>query len=125
MIVFHVLEVSSADQVVFPEMVQKVKVWTNISGHRTLTIVLCNVMYPSGIAELALLEVFWFGEEHPLIAEPALALGRQYHVEMLGRYMVYPAVDVVEAEGLLAIAIPKEFAREPLLSTWQYRRRRR
>ncbi|TFB02427.1 hypothetical protein CCMA1212_006110 [Trichoderma ghanense] len=98
-------------------MVEKVKVWANVNGPRTMTIMACNVMHPCRIAELALLEGVWFGKEHPVIAEPAFTLRWQRHIEMADRYMVYPAVDVVEVESLLAIAIPIEFAGEPPLST--------
>lgn len=121
MIVFHVLEVSSADQVVFPQMVEKVKVWPNVDRPRATTIVVRNVLHPSRIAKLALLEAVWFGDEHPVIAEPAFALCWQHHIQVVDRYVVYPAVDVVDVENLIAIAIPEELAREPPLSTWWYR----
>ena len=115
--IFYVLKVSSAYQVVFPEMVEKVKVWANVNGSRTMTIVVCDVMHPICIAELAFLDRVGFGAEHPVIAEPALAVRWQHHIEMAVGHMAYPAVDIVEVESLLAIAIPIEFAWEPPLST--------
>lgn len=94
-------------------MVKKVKVRANISESCPLMIVARNVMHSVRIAESALLLGFGLGVEHDLIAKPATALAWQYHIEMVGRNVIYPAVDVTEIERLFAIAIPVEFAREP------------
>lgn len=52
------------------------------------------------------------GAKHQVIAKPAPAVHWQYHVEMVGLYVMHPAVDVTEIKCLLAVAIPVEFARE-------------
>lgn len=108
------LEASFGYQIVYPEMVEKVKVRANISESRPSAIVPCNVMHSVCIAESALLLGFRLGMEHDLIAKPATAFTGHYHIEMVDRDVIYPAVDVTEIERLFAVAVPVEFAREPL-----------
>lgn len=113
------LEASFGYQFVYPQMVEKVKVRANISESRPSMIVTCNVMHSVRIAESALLLGFGLGVEHDLIAKPATALAWQYHIEMVGRNVIYPAVDVAKIERLFAIAIPIEFARKPSPMQWR------
>lgn len=100
-------------------MVKKVKVRANISESCPSMIVARNVMHPVRIAEPTLLLGFGLGVEHDLIAKPATALAWQYHIEVVGGNVIYPAVDVTEIECLFAIAIPVEFAREPSPMQWR------
>lgn len=113
------LEASFRYQLVHVEMVEKVKVRANTSECCPSAIVVCNVMHSIRIAESALLLGFGLGVEHDLIAKPATAFAWQYHIEMVGRNVIYPGVDVTEIERLFAIAIPVEFAREPLPIQWR------
>lgn len=107
------LEASFGYQFIYPEMVEKVKVRANVSESCPSAIVAGNMMHSVRIAESALLLGFRLGLEHDLITKPATALAWQYHIEMVGCNVIYPAVDVTEIERLFAIAIPIEFAREP------------
>lgn len=101
-----VAELPPADEAVLVEMVQKVKVRTDLSRCPALTEMVCIMMHSACISDSAVVRGCGLGAELDVVAEPAPAAHRELHVEVFRLHVTHPAVDIVEIKRLFAVAVP-------------------